>query len=78
MTVVLQMRKFRSNYLWMCYPHISGAHDPASRSVRTTRAKPQLANVPFFVLSYATIASVCIYYYNTYVYAAARVDVEYR
>lgn len=33
----------------MCYRHISGAHDPAS--VRTTRAKPQLANVAFFVLA---------------------------
>lgn len=51
MAVVLQMRKFYSNYLWMCYHHISGAHDPGARSVRTTRAKPQLANVAFFVLA---------------------------
>lgn len=36
----------------MCYRHISRAHDPASRSVLTTRAKPQLANVAFFVLPY--------------------------
>lgn len=35
----------------MCYHHISGAHDPGARSVRTTRAKPQLANVAFFVLA---------------------------
>lgn len=52
MTTVLQMRKFRSNYLWMCYRHILGAHDPAS--VCTTRAKPSVISKCGFLCSPGT------------------------